>query len=178
MVLSITVGFFLEEKLVRRMGMSHYRCSIHSIFKLLMLFSFQSHWIEKEEAGDRDDSMLSFLGLFLVSKPFHQIISFNPIYSMRSSMPFPIYLRRLRFKRLTWDHTLLGRKQHWGRSWKAFLEITTLFDFLLHVLKFAGSGQQPQEEMILLQRPVSSLCIRRPRMPSVLPAALFAKMAP
>ena len=86
-------------------------------------------------------------GSFSFSKPFHQIISFNPTYSMRSSMPFPIYLRRWRFREVNPEITLLGRKQHWGRSWKAFLEIT-LFDFLLHVLKFAGAGQQQREEMI------------------------------
>ena len=60
-------------------------------------------------------------------------------------MPFPIYLRRLRFRELKPEITLLEKKQHWGRSWKAFLEITTLFEFLLHVLKFSGEGQQREE---------------------------------
>lgn len=59
-----------------------------------------------------DDSTLSFLGLFLVSKPFHQIISFNPTYSMRSSMPFPIYLRRLRFREVNPEITLLVKKKN------------------------------------------------------------------
>ena len=63
-------------------------------------------------------------------------------------MAFPIYLRRLRFREVKSEIPLLGKKQHWGRSWKTFLEITTLFDFLIHVLKFAGAGQQQREGTI------------------------------
>ena len=67
-VLSLTVGFHLEEKLVRRMGMSDfvrktYRCSIHSIFKLLMLFNFSPSRLR-----GRRLVTVSFLGLFLVFK--------------------------------------------------------------------------------------------------------------
>ena len=65
------------------------------------------------------------------------------------SIACPLFqVNTLRFREVNPEITLLGRKQHWGRSWKAFLEITTLFDFLLHVLKFAGAGQQQREEMI------------------------------
>lgn len=123
-----------------------------------------------------DDSTLSFLGLFIVSKPFHQIISFNPTYSMRSSMPFPIYLRRLRFREVNPEITLLVKKktkQHWGRSRKTFQEITTLFDFLLNILK--EQDISIGRKRFMLQRPVSSLCIRRPW---VLPAFVLARMTP
>ena len=53
-------------------------------------------------------------------------------------MPFPVYLRRLRFREVKPEITLLEKKQHWGRSWKAFLEITTLFDFASHFEVFRG----------------------------------------
>ena len=95
-------------------------------------------------------------------------------------MAFPIYLRRLRFREVKSEIPLLGKKQHWGRSWKTFLEITTLFDFLLHVLKFAGAGAaatRGNDFCCKGQSPVYASgghgC-----QPSVLPALVFAKMAP
>lgn len=77
-------------------------------------------------------------------------------------MPFPIYLRRLRFREVNPEITLLvkKKKQHWGRSCKTFQEITTLFDFLLTILK--EQDISIGRKRFMLQRPVSSLCIRRP----------------
>lgn len=51
-------------------------------------------------------------------------------------MPFPIYIRKLRFREVKAEITQLVKKEHWRGTGKAFQEIITLFDFLLNILKF------------------------------------------
>lgn len=65
---------------------------------------------------------------------------------MRYSMPFPIYIRKLRFREVNPEITQLVEKQRWRKSWKAFQEIITSFDFLLNILKFSAAEQRHQEK--------------------------------
>lgn len=65
---------------------------------------------------------------------------------MRYSMPFPIYIKKLRFREVNPEITQLVEKQHWRKTWKAFQEIITSFDFLLNILKFSAAEQRHQEK--------------------------------
>lgn len=165
MVLSITVGFLSWGKSwLGRMGMS--RTGVPSTASS-NFWCYSVSVLDWEGGGWwswwQHTVILGALSCF--QSPFITI-SFNPIYSMRSSMPFPIYLRRLRFREVNPEITLLGRKQHWGRSWKAFLEIQLYLTSCFMFWSLQGQDSSHKRKWFLLQRPVSSLCIRRPRMPA------------
>lgn len=67
---------------------------------------------------------------------------------MRYSVLFPIYIGKLRFREVNPEITQRVEKQCWRKTWKAFQEIVTSFDFLLNILKFSAAEQQHQEKKI------------------------------